>query len=259
MEKLMFFALSVFLLSSCTEKETIRFVDEYAPDVLKYEIKVSGNRITSYSTYVNDTLAATTDFIFKTAEIEKITKSSAGNIIQRIIYTLGNDGFATSSIDSNFGVTGLAVTNVQYTYNGSRLHSKEISWIQSGDHPDSSMYALIFETQSGNFVSIETSPVNYQSCTDYYEYNSLINKLDIESFSNLIEGEINTNLIDHISWHPDCHSAPSTSEPYSDYSYELDENGYVVKKVEVLTPGYHSDATEVTRTVKTTLYEYSFF
>jgi len=43
----------------------------------------------------------------------------------------------------------------------------------------------------------------------------------------------------------------------SEYKYELDANGYVVKKIETLTPCYHLPPFgNVTRTITTTFYEY---
>lgn len=94
-------------------------------------------------------------------------------------------------------------------------------------------------------------------CTDQYSYNNEINKIGLD-FLNGITGKASKNLREHKSWNKGCPSGPSSSIATSDYKYELDSEGYVIRRIETFTPCYHvTDPGTVTRTISTTVYEYN--
>lgn len=110
-----------------------------------------------------------------------------------------------------------------------------------------------------NIVSSNVSFPNYSSgCTDYFEFDNNPNIIDVRYFSNGITGKISKNLITHASWNNGCPAGPSMTISTSDFEYGLNSGNYVSVMREIYTPCYHmGDTKEVTRTIRTTIYEYN--
>lgn len=82
--------------------------------------------------------------------------------------------------------------------------------------------------------------------------------IDVIDFSNGITGKISKNLIEHASWNSGCPCGPSCSVSCSDFEYQIDNEGYITKMIEIYTPSYHSSSSEeVVKEIRTTIYEYN--
>jgi hypothetical protein len=258
MTRLAYLIFLILLVSSCGEKDIPRFINENSEEIIRYKIELSNKVITSFLKYSNDSLIESTSYFFSDSVIEQITTNREDQIIRNTTYFLGDNSYAKYSIDSIHRNYGVVVYISQYEYEGTFLFKTLVSWRRLGDNPDSSSYTLINTVEEGNITKIENIPPGEKwGCNDYYRFNDQVNIIDIHDFTNGITGQINSNLMEHISWYSNCHSLPSTTTPSSDLSYELDGNGYVVKKVETITPAYHTSSEEVKRTIYTSIYEYN--
>jgi hypothetical protein len=247
---------------SCSKTDTIKFISEYSDETVKYVINLdqSGMKITGYAKYINDALFAITSFENTDTTMIVLTRDSADRIINKKIFNIKNSELAESCLDSSFNEDGLYIVRSFYEYFDDFLVSSAIEWEQTGDYPGSGEALRTQVIENENIKSIYTAaPGNPGGCTNFFDHNSRINKIDVRNFSNGITGRISKNLIEHASWNNGCPGGPSSSIAYSDYQYEINQEGYVTKMTEIYTPVYHlSFSEEVTRTISTTIYEYNF-
>ena len=253
------FLISIVLIISCDKEEEPSFINIPSDEIIRYQITVENNQIAEYVKYVNDIQLESTVFQDFDSVVYMIRTNASNEIIYKKTYHIANSDLASSAIDSSFSEYGLYVANLEYEYNNGFLINTNIDWKREGENADSGQVYIGKTIENENIVEINESFPDWPSgCTDYLKYNNLINKLDIRNLTNGITGKISKNLVQHATWNSGCPCGPSSSVAYSDFNYELDENGYVVKMSEIYTPCYHlSTAEEVTRTIKTTIYEYN--
>lgn len=242
---------AVFLLSCKKDKPEFNYVE--SSEITKYEIHLSGNKIIYYSKYLNDVLQQTISFTDKDSIIEVITENSTDKLTSKRTFFIGSNGYAGSCTDSCFNDTALSYTysNI-YQYSNGFLIQETLNYKIYGNDPDSGTVIIDYEISGNNVATTRNS----FGCRTYYEYNSDINMIDVSNFSNSILGKNNLNLVSHVSWNNGCPCGPSSTIAYSDYIYGFYDNNYISKMIEIYTPCYHMSNEEVTRTVRTTIYEY---
>lgn len=247
------------ILISCNKDDGPNFINQTSDETVKYVINLSSLKIIDYSKYINNELIETTSFQNTDSTIVRLTRNSENEITYKSIFLLGNNALAISCIDSSFSEYGLYTAQLDYEYDNDFLIETTIDWKRFGDNADSGQVYITRILENENISSSNFAFGNWTSgCTDYFSYNSTFNKIDVKDFSNGITGKISKNLIEQASWNNGCPCGPSRSIAYSDFKYEIDENGYLTKKVETYTPCYHlSFSNEVTRTISTTFYEYN--
>jgi len=247
------FLLAVLALTGCkkNESESI-FIDEQSDKVVRYVIHLSGSTITEYETFVNDTLKAITKYFFSDSLVKVIRYDTSGKMTGETVYTLDSFGLADSSVERSFSGKSFSISKTMYDYSD-RFLVKKTTFRNSSDTWVSVVVNRTIEDE--NVVEVELNDGSLNS-NIYYWYNEKENKIDL-NFSNGITGKWSKNLVKHISWNNQCSCGQSMTIPKSDYSYELDANGYVTKKVETYTPSYNlPPGDKVIRTITTTLYEY---
>ncbi|NOX84422.1 MAG: hypothetical protein GXO86_00420 [Chlorobi bacterium] len=243
----------ILLLASCHKNGEPKFINEKA-DEIKYVINLSADKITSYSKYVDNKLTETSTFFDHDTVAGWITKNPQNKITFKSTFMMGNNSLADSSIDTGFIQNGLYVALTHYKYKNDFMVYSTTYWEQSGDNPEAGESQFSKTIENENVVSMQ----DIHGCIDYFNYNNDINKIDIQDFSNGITGKKNKNLVKHVSWENGCPCGPSCSFAYSDYQYKLDNNGYVTKMTETYTPCYSEPASDkITRTIRTTIYEYN--
>ena len=171
-------------------------------------------------------------------------------MVSKTVYQLNADGLAGSSVDSSFSNEGASAYRSEYKYANGYMIERTTHYDYEGEIP-----VIIHRTvENGNITEIELiSPAN---CLNRYSFNESLNKIDL-NLSNGITGKWSKNLTNNVSWNNYCPCGPSMTIASSEYKYELDANGYVIKKVETYTPCYHLPIFgKVTRTITTTFYEY---
>lgn len=254
------YCIFIFILGmSACNKDTPKFIDVVSPDVTKYVIDHSGNKINSYSKYFNNVLEHTVTYIDQDSIIIEIKKNSSDKIINKEIYFIGVNGYAESSLDSSFNDNGLSgIYNSTYHYSNDFLVSTDYYYKNFGTNPDSGSVTFSYYISGENIISSNVSFPNYTSgCTDYFDYDGNSNIIDVRYFSNGIKGKISKNLITHASWKNGCPAGPSMSVASSDFEYLLTTDNYIAIMKEIYTPCYHlGDTKEVTRTIRTTYYLY---
>ncbi|NUQ23820.1 MAG: hypothetical protein HUU34_07695 [Saprospiraceae bacterium] len=227
--------------------------------ITKYHITIEGNMISKYEKYFNDVLIETAVFQNFDSVLYMIRTDSSNEIIQKMIYYIASNGLASSAIDSSFSYQGLIVRNLEYEYQDGFLISTIVDWERFGTIVGSGQSTISRTIENENISLTERSSHNgyhIVSCIDYFQYNSLINKIDIIDFSNGITGKISKNLIQYARWNQGCPCFSSSTTAYSNFFYEFGTNGYVTKKIENYTP-----CTHITKPVSSiemiTIYEYS--
>lgn len=250
--------LLFLILTFCNKDDEPKFINQNSDEIVKYVINLSGMKIINYTKYINDELIESTSFQESDTTIIRLTTNAENEIIYKRIFRVGNNTLAQSCIDSSFSEFGLYAAKLYYKYENDFLIETTIDWIQFGDYSDSGRVYITRNYINENLTSLsETSPDWPLICSDLFDYYSIINKIDVKDFSNGITGRISKNLIKHVSWNSGCPCGPSSSTSHSDFKYETDEDGYITKMTETYTPCYHTSAEEVTRTIRTTIYEYN--
>jgi len=257
-----FLLVILILFSSCNKNEKQTFINQYKNEITKYALDISSSDliINSYKKYINDELVSTTIYEIADTSVIRLTIDAGNQLTHKRIYITGNSNLAVKCIDSIYNGQTLITADLHLSYDNEYLVSIYKNWIQIGENPASgeSLETRIIEKE--NILSVNKSaPGNPSGCTSHFNYTGLINKIDIQDFSNRWLGKINKNLVKHVSWNNGCPCGPSMTVAYSNFEYETDENGFVTKMTETYTPCYHMTFTEeVFRTVTTTKYEYIF-
>jgi hypothetical protein len=258
MKNICFVIFIIIVLTSCKKKEVndtdspkINFV--ISPDITTYKITLSGNRISEYSRFVNNVLQETTSFVFTDSSVDRIINGISPAYTAHTLYTLGNDGYATSSVDSTFvNDTLYSSRNSTYEYANGFLTKTTTHFIQYLPQYDTNFISSTYIIADDNTIKKEYASI----CTDEYTYNDYPNNLDVRYFSNGITGKSSKNLISHAEWELSCGCHGTFNEnAYSDFKYFFDENNRISKMIETKV-FCHTSTEPVWRYIYSTTYEY---
>ena len=248
---LLIFALLILIAPACYKKHEPKFIDKPSDKLVKYVIELSGLKITEYSKYINDEFMELTTFYNYDSVIEQIRKNADNKVILKSVYKLDWFNLPLSSVDSSFGEQGIDVYQSNYLYVDGFWVEKRML-MKNGETTTDFYFTRLIENEN----VIQFNIVEPPGCSYKYSFNDQINKLDL-NFSNGITGNWNKNLAEHASWNDGCPCGPSSSIAISDYRYELNNDGFVTKRIETYTPCYHlTNPGTVNRTIYTTVYEY---
>ena len=241
-------------LTSCLRNSEPKFINQVSEDTVKYFINLSGSRITDYSEYVKDSLIEIVSYYIKDTIVERITRNSLNENTGKWTFYLGDNGFAEYIIDSSFiGYRGKDATIIKFEYENDFL--VEIIENYQNETGEKS-YKRIFKNENAIKIGDKSFDGTIARCYDTYEHYDTINKLDIERFSNGFLGIIHRDLVKKVIMDNECYKK-GNSLPYREYSYELNDSGFVIKKIESFTPSFDSFDKEVIRRIRITLYEYN--
>ncbi|MBN1951459.1 MAG: hypothetical protein JW801_09655 [Bacteroidales bacterium] len=250
----------MIILSACNKKPD--YIDSIKPEI-RYVISIADQKVSSYLKYEDDHLVQAMDLFYDDTAITRIITQS-DRIVKKTVFFTGGNKYPHSSIDSFYKITGLSTVQIfEYEYNGETLIAANVisqSYQElSEDLTSVTDFRLDYESETGNITGIRISgeSLTPPSCTDRYQFSDQINRIDIENFSDEIIGKKNANLVKHIDWHYDCFPFSSTL-PVSDISYSLNEDGYVVEKIETYIPSHSYSTEEIEREITLTKYEYVF-
>jgi hypothetical protein len=226
----------------------------------KYKIYLNSDlNIKKVEYFESKTLAYTKLIIFDKGLAEERITNIEYNYYERIFYFLNSSNQADSSIDSvfyNSNLTNKTISYYKYDLNGYKIESKITRYTFSNGKTVGQEYIEFdYEIIDGNNTVVYLNNYN-RICAHYYQFNSLLNKINLESLSADFKGKKNSNLIE--SLRSDCHYAPSTAPPESRYAYSLDANGFVIKSVEDYTSSYDLIDQNPQKEIRTTRYEYYF-
>lgn len=255
--KLTYWILGIFIVTtSCNKEEGPSFVYEN-DEVVKFIIELRDLHIKSYSKYIDDVLKETTTFYDYDTIIERITRNASDEVVYKKRYTIGNNNFAKSAIDTNFSSFGYSTTKYGYEYENGFLINTIYDW-KYLDNSDSGFVRIFCEIENANIVRSTEFPGDGSiKCLNIFTFNNRQNLIDLRIFSNNITGKVSQNLIEHAKWRIGCPCGPSHYPAYSTFKYEFDSDGFVIKTTEIYTPCFHFSLSEVTRSVITTIYEYN--
>ncbi len=247
-----------YLLSSCKKDKGQDSQYDIDPDIRKYVITLSNSQIASYSLYINDSLNWTSTYHDDDSIVELRKENSNHTLIEKTRFRIGIDGLAETSIDTFFSNMTVAYINRQsYQFLNGFLVGSTSHYQQFGTSTDSGTVFLTYTFVNNNMTLLQRVVTNSGwLCSDGYSYNTQINKLDIAGFNNGILGNISKNLTNHISWNIGCPNGPSSTGAYSDYTYILNNNGFVTKRIEIYTPSYSTHYAPPKSTLRTVVYEY---
>jgi hypothetical protein len=262
MKKICFIIISAFvLLISCKKIENSNnnmyppYNYEVSPDITNYKITLSGNRISQYSRFVNGVLQETTSFVFNDSTVDKIINSISPSYTAYTHYTLGNDGYATSSVDSLFmNDTLQSSANSTYEYSNGFLIKATTYYIHYLPQIDTWFNANTYTIIDDNISQKEIT----WGCVDEFSYYEYPDHLDVRYFSNGITGKSSKNLVSHAEWLLYCPCGPGSMNGYSDFKYFFDGNNRISKMIETMVPCHPNSGSEEleTRYIYTTTYEY---
>jgi hypothetical protein len=220
--------LSIFL-THCCKKDTIESDND------KYIIKINNDFKISSVTYINSNKDLNYNQTYKYSdgfvkEIDssyggyyKIYKYSDGNLKDTVIYNsvqtiktyfLNKFGLADSCIDSTF-------LNSKFTGKGQiQYHFNNENYLTSCNGYNGTIY---YEYENGNKIKEWGTTTLLGYYTYYFQYNSLLNIINISSFNGPYLGKLNANLAKSVSG--DNEHAPTV------YQYKLNPDGLVIQRI----------------------------
>jgi hypothetical protein len=227
--------ICVFAVLSCLKDET-KSHDVYTYN--NYDVYLdSSKRIVKYlKTIENGATVETHLFIFDTISVTYKVLDQNDVLLEKVVYSLNDKGYAVSSVDTVIIGDEMVIFNLNYTYESDFL--VEINGIEKDfDYAvltDSTAYSIHNFIENDNVIkSVRTFDT---TCTVYYTYNNLDASIDVISWTNTLFGKTNKNLIEFITYYPDCLCSQSADPATSLFDYEIDAGKRITKSVETYTP-----------------------
>jgi len=261
MKKVSLFYILFFLFASCDlwEDYKVNFIDIVDTEVVKYDIGLKDSAtITDYKKYINEKLIETVVFYSDTIKTERITFDVNNNIIFRRTYKFDLNTFASETVDTAFFKDSMCVTITEYDYNNGFI-SREYSETKGINCNYSNTITYKYTYGKNNIVKRDITKGNSR-CVDELIYTDVISRIDIIDFTNNLLGKRSENLVEEIFWESSCYKQENIAKPLSIFIYELNEDGYVTKRTEKLSPYYDTTLdNNIERLVSTVFFEYHFY
>ena len=230
----------VIILLGCEFEEELRYLD---PAIHNYRIYLSEGRIIVLESIYKDSVSGRTEYFFEDSIVTKIHTSTSSDEIIKIIYKMGQNGYASSSIKIPekytifAGVDTIYRTRAHYIYDDeNHLIEKAYEIIHEGEIIIEPAHRyryengnLVFDAPVGRF-GVMPGPVSGAYYNSYVP-SEIHSKLDIHGLTNGILGVTSKNLIKHADYFMKG-SPPLSNSGIGDFEYKLDNRGYVIQKVE---------------------------
>jgi len=260
MKKIALYLIIIITFTKCDlwDVYDVNFVDVESSEIIKYEINITNNNfITDYKRFINDKFIDSTVFYVDTVKVERITYNADGEIAIKKIFYLGEDALASTSIDSNYYSDSTYVILCEYSYGNKFLSRKHItSNTTNGVTELDIIYRYVYG--DSNIVKRDVT-IGTKKCTDEFTNSDYPYLIDIEDFSNGFIGLDNNNLVSEIFWQSSCNRDENVAVSATKFTYEFNDNGYVIKKTERFTPEYNTSLeSNVVRYSTSIIYEYNF-
>jgi Domain of unknown function (DUF4595) with porin-like fold len=237
MKKVIIALAAIITMASC-KKENLTPVTPDVPSVSKKLVKTTGvydNGTPETEVYTydvqgrvaaikDDEITETFDYVSASSLIVSARFNSTGNLQQTRECTLNSNGYVTKLVIKN-GIGGIVYT-YDFTYNaeGYMINRK-------GTSPGGSTYEIQFNIVNGNTVSYKLFYDDVLSSNIEFTYDAA--KLNKNSFSNgcywtvpVLFGKGSKNLCTAVK----TYDTAGTLTYHTQYAYELDADGYVVKQ-----------------------------
>jgi hypothetical protein len=232
-----------FVLSTCVKDE-----QDGSTELYKCIITLNDElQIHRVDNYFSDSLDNSIEFKYNYDLVEVVKTWPKLNYQSKRSYFINNVGLADSCITIDYENDKLKRFMIsKYDYNDKFKIKADmiIDNYNSGIITSTSYANLIYSINNGNTVSMWING----TCSEYFKFNEIENKIDIEGFLGDFNGKINMNLLE--SSYTDC-----PSSQHNEYDYTVNANGYVLERVEHYFTGYGSETNEVK---KITQFEYKF-
>lgn len=221
------------ILSFCTKSEQDIPTELYNSIItLSNELKIQ-----KVDNYKFDSLDYSIEFHYSNNLVEIVSTSSKNNIKAISNYFINEAGFADSCVTSTYYSDKLKyihISKYEY-YNNYKKKAEIIVYTYDSDTITSTSYTtLIYSIENENIISENINGI----CSNYFKYNGLENKINIDDFIGDFNGKINKNLLG--SSNTDC----PKSHHHREYEYTIDANGYVIERVEHYYTSNGSDTNE---------------
>jgi len=201
--------LVIFLIHSCKKDKTESDSEKKIID--KYIIEMNTGYRISRVTHLDSNNGLMYDRLYNYSDSEiLVTDFNSGNLIST--YFLNSIGLADSCLDGS--------NRINYQYNNDKY------LISYSYYPYTFLNNLSYN--NGNRTYVENFPLHGIS----YEYTSLLNLIDIESFQGSYLGNLNKNLISKIRYQNGPHGNEATNTVYD---YILNAQGLVINRTGVST------------------------
>jgi hypothetical protein len=253
MRKVIIVTICVFAVLSCM-KDATQSHDVYANYTYQVYLDDS-NRVVKYlKTLDNGAILEKHLFVFDTISVTHTLLDQYNVLLEKVVYYMNDKGYAIRSVDTVYFGNEIKIFIKKYIYESDFL--VEIDGIEKDyDHDilgDTVVYSMNNYIANGNVIkAVRTADT---TCTINYTYYDLGASIDVIGWTNTLFGKTNKNLVESITYFPDCPCSQSSKPALSVYEYEIDANKHIIKSVETYTPcGSKQDYREVT----TSIYQYS--
>jgi hypothetical protein len=246
--------LAVTSLLSCDKND-----ENFITLQLGYVININNGKLMSCSKYDR---TSSVKLLEKTYEYDGDTiteiEKQGEMIYSKAVFIMG-DAFAKECFDTVFySATELYTYHHNFSHLEGRLIRDEYEYkVVKAD--STAIYNWINEysySAEGDMVELTKSGSVYEGeffCDDIFTYTDKSSKFDVHNFISSITGEISTHLRKSKVYDVGCPGGPSYTYPESNYSYEINNDGYVEYMSENYLGGYGSGEV----VIKTT-FEYNF-
>lgn len=202
--------LIIFFLNHSCKKDKSES-DSEKKIIDKYIIEMNTGYRISRVTHLDSNNGLMYDRLYNYSDSEiLVTDFNSGNLIST--YFLNKNGLADSCIEGS--------NRIKYKYDNNKY------LILFSYYPYHDLNSLLYE--NGNRTHVENFPLHGIS----YEYTSLSNLIDIESFQGFYLGNLNKNLISKIRYQNGPHGNEATNTVYD---YILNPEGLVINRTGVST------------------------
>jgi hypothetical protein len=252
MRKVIIATICVFAVLSCM-KDATQSHDVYA--YYTYQVYLDdSNRVVKYlKTLDNGAILEKHLFVFDSITVTHELMDQYNVLLEKVVYYLNDKGYAINSVDTVYFGDEMKIFIKKYTYESDFL--VQIDGIEKDyDHAilvDTLAYSMNNYIANENVIrAVKTVDT---TCTINYTYYDMGASIDVISWTNTLFGKTNKNLVESITYFPDCPCSKSSKPAISVYEYEIDASKHIVKSAETYTPcGSKQDYKEVT----TSTYQY---
>jgi len=206
-------AISIIIVHSCNkdkvESNSNSNFNYTKSETDNYKIEMNGDYRISRVTHFDSNNRILSDKSYKYSNNEVVVNdSNSGYILSQ--YFLNNIGLADSSLEGTY--------RIKYQYNSDKY------LLSYSNFPYTYLNTLTYLNGNKTYVS------NFPRYGCSYEYTSILNYIDIESFDGLYLGNLNYNLILKKRDQFGPHTRDYTT---TNYEYILNSDGLVVKRTAV--------------------------
>jgi hypothetical protein len=197
----------------------------------------NSNRIVKFfKTFENGSIIEKHLYTYDSIAVKQEVYDSYNVLLAKFVYFLNDKGYADSSVDTIYLDNALKTYNKKYTYESDFLVRINIieKEFENTILKDTIAYSMRNYVENENIVkSVKTVDT---TCTIHYTYNSKATSVDVINWTNTILGKANKNLVQSITYFPDCPCSSTSKPATSVFDYALDASNRIITSVETFIP-----------------------